>query len=339
MLDERLTAVVGVPNDNVTHWGISRVETVRRRAEYERLTSPNEDKVRTREWPLDELTLDVVRARWGSGSFRIHWFVNTPDHEDPAQRHISGGQGLIFVLDPIDEVAPEPLPAAPAGLPAGGGDLGAAFAFASQLMAMSDQRASQMLSAVSTMGRAGGGGDSDLAARLAGLEARIAADAERRTLEDAHRAELARRDEEARELRRRIEELEDDDDDGGGPGIFQPGQPLLESIGYAILNAAAKNPDMAMKVAGPLVERVMGAQQAASAPAAHISVRPPPPPPPPPVIMAAPPAPRSGGDRVRTPDVVVIPAGERRKPEVVREVREAPIAAASAPVPSEAPIG
>lgn len=256
----------GTPGDDVTHWSASRVTGYertpagRKKAKYERLTAPRHDGVHQNTWPIDELTLETFRQRWGHGTFRCHWQIQDPENPEPAHRVRSGGNGDHFTLEPpAAEPAPPPPPPAPPAFLATNDPMASALSFARDLMTLSDARTNAMLQAVGGRSSSGGDGSAEVMARIAGLEARIQADAERRTLEDAHRAALAAKDAEIAELKRAKEDAERDAE-REPTSLFEPGTPLLEQLPTLIANGVAafatKNPEMAANLAASVYEKV-----------------------------------------------------------------------------------
>jgi hypothetical protein len=272
MLEEMLAEVVGRPGEGVTHWGISRIETVRGEAKPSRQTHPNEERVRLREWPIEELTLDEIKKRWGAGTFKLHWFCNDPEHPTADQRRTSGGHGPVFTIEPdvVPDVAPM-APPPPVHVAAPSGD----FSFALQLMQASDQRAAETMRTVMQMAQAGqgGGASAEMTAAVARLEARIEADKREREQEQRHRDELQRRDNEIAELKRAAERAAEREESSAGPSI-EPGTPILEQLPVLLINGlmglAAKNPEAALAFASPLLERIMPSK-APSAPPPPVS--------------------------------------------------------------------
>lgn len=285
-LDERLVSVVGTPGEEVTHWGISKIE----KGKQQRLDFPNSDGVRLKEWPLELLTLDTIRSQWGAGEFRCHWLILDSDNVNPEHRRRSGGQGPIFGLEPEQVAAVAPAPS-PFPLPvAPGSDMSAALSFATALMQMGDQRANQTLEAVTRMAGVRGAtgatdeGTAQLRAELARMQARLEADEKRRELEDRHREEVRRLERERDEAVRRAE------DSGRDEAPFTPDMPIVDQLATAGLNILAAKPDLAAAIFGPVLEGIMGKLTGKS------SAPPAPPPPAPPrprvvVVDAAPPAP------------------------------------------------
>lgn len=311
----------GTPGEDVTHWSASRVIAYergvrgQRKPKYERLTTADARGVHVQTWPIEQLTLETFRERWGSGTFRCHWQIQDPENPEPSHRVRSGGNGDHFTLDELEQPEPAPVvPAGPVAPPAflnASDPMGSAFNFAQNLMQLSDQRTQMMLQAIGQRSGGASDGNAELLARMAGLEARIQADAERRTLEDAHRAALAAKDAEIAELKRAKEDAEREAErDTGGP-LFEAGTPLLEQIPTLIANGigafASRNPEMVANIAATAFEKVT--QRAA---AANPS---PPPPQPASALPTAPPPPR----RV----VHIVPQQPRQDPATPQETAKA----------------
>ena len=109
---------LGNPGDRVTHWGISRVVGKKRdghgnsKPVCERITHPRSDGVKIREWPIEELTLEIVRDRWGAGEYRCHWFEVDSENEDNELRRKPAGHGNYFELVPVETEDDDDAPAA-----------------------------------------------------------------------------------------------------------------------------------------------------------------------------------------------------------------------------------
>lgn len=290
MLDERLCKVVGNPHDKVTHWGISRV----RGGKAERLDHPASDGdalagVRVREWPIEQLSLDEVRARWGSGSYKIHWLC--PHAEDAQQR--SGGHGPLFTLDP--EVATHvaaavtAAPPMPVATPANNGvTADSLLSVVTTMMELSDRRAASTIEAITRLAAPQGAPApnsamldemSKLRAELAATNARVEADRERRALEERFREDKERMQREAREatekLQRELDEAkrraDDAERDADRPATIEPGQPIMSQLGYGAANALMQKPELAgalIEKAGPLLSALFGGGGAVPAPPA-----------------------------------------------------------------------
>lgn len=304
MLDHDSASVFGVPNEIVTHWGMHRKD----RDKWVRLSYGDAAGVARKVWPLDELTVEEVKRRWGAGEYRTHWEAHDPTNERPEARRIAQGNGQTFLIEDV----PEPVaPSAPQVIqpPPGDNSISQSLGFAMQLIQMTDQRSAAQLQALAQMAGMQNGAPSapsgvsnelaEMKATLAAMRAQMEADAKQREIEERHRAALAEKDREIERLRREQETQ------GGGGLEFEPGTPFLEQIGYAILNAATKKPEMLaalVNVAAPLLTG--GAKPATM----------PPPPPPMPAPVAARPVPpvvRPMPRAVPTPqvvDVVEVPA-------------------------------
>lgn len=265
----------------------------------QRLDHPDDAGVRVREWPIPQLSIATVRERWGAGTYKCHYHRIDPDAEEAIDRRRPLNAGPVFTLDPEPSAVTvkAPVSAAPQM-----GDMSSALQFATALMQMSDQRSQATIQAVSQLagvsrvagGSEGGSVNADMLAKIAALEAKIDADRREREIQEAHRVELAARDAEIAELRRRAEDAERDageGDDGPEAPTFQPGMPLLEQIGFALLNAAVSKPDLAAAVLAPIVEKFVGNKptsspnqtpqqtpQSIAVPARRVVVSPPPPP-------------------------------------------------------------
>lgn len=231
-----------------------------------RLEYGNDAGVRIREWPIDELSIENIRARWGSGEFKVHWFSHDPENEDPNERRRPQGHGPNFTLEPETPAASV---AAPAGMtiPNGGaGDVALHMMnFAMSFAKLQNQQTAEQISTLMNLRGAAGApaaaAPPEMNAELLRLMVKDAA-------RDAADAVAAKYEAQIAELKKKLEEAEEDDDDESAP-LFTPGAPLLEQIGYGILNAAAKNPDLVSTVLAPVLSRFLpaGAPQSAPPPA------------------------------------------------------------------------
>lgn len=270
MLDQTVTNVVGTPNEAVTHYGVMRKRAQpfpSGRDKWETLSYPDDRGVHVKLWPLEELSPEIIRDRWGAGDYMVRWVTLDPSNPVPEHRHVEQGKGVAFALDDAPE--PETPAAAPAStMPTD------PLLFAMQFAEMQEKKALRMLEAFRSMGGAGGGGHTPAApsdevaqmrAELAEMRAEARAAEERRKLEDAHREALAAKDREIERLRR---EAEDGDRDRGGIAL-EPGTPLLEQLAPIALNFAAANPEKAATIVaavGPLVADFLGLKPRPSSP-------------------------------------------------------------------------
>lgn len=256
----------GSPADDVTHWGVYRLDA-RGKVDGSLLTFGAAGGVVVNRWPLEELSTAEVRNRWGGGRYRLHWFAS----EGP--NGTSRGQGHPFELT-VDE--PEPAPAASATDPL------------AQYMAIqraSEERAARELERALELARSLGGAVGPVARTVTApeveeltrlrrenedLRQRAMVREEGDRIRESMRADLERRDD-------RIAELERESRAEDAAPRFEPGSPIVETLVFAALNAAAKNPGLIASVVGPIVERVM-ASKGAPAPAPATVSSPPPPP-------------------------------------------------------------
>jgi hypothetical protein len=177
----------------------------------------------------------------------------------------------------------------------------------------------------------------DMRAEIAAMRAEILANEKRRTIEEAHRAELAKKDAEIAELRRQAERAEESD---SGP-TFEPGTPFLEQLPTVLANAfaaiALKSPETAVQLMSAAKDFLVPKPATAPPPTAAAPVYNPP-------RMRAPAAPADVDDYPRpapfpgsttpvahaSPGVHVVPSnGARPRPHVVA----APDPAPSGPLP------
>jgi hypothetical protein len=260
MIDDALLEVVGVPNADVSAWGIQRFEG----GKPVRLSSPNDVGAHVREWPLDELSLDTIRGRWGAGEYRVLWIVRDPTNEDPRKRSRSGGNGKTFALD---DVPPVRVAAPAAALPVpSAGILGPDFERALLIMRMGDERAAAQLRSTLEMATAlsnrGGGLDAATLSLLLDRQAQTTAQAVAQALAPVT-MQLA-------EIRRELDaEGEDEDDDEPSAGAALAGEvaraaapALLKKgkIGEALIAYAVENPASVVELvkASPALFEALG---------------------------------------------------------------------------------
>lgn len=335
-----IDSAIGAPNDRVTHWGISRIMGYKRSATgkrspvYERETAPRGDGVRINEWPIEECTLETVREKWGTGEFRCHWFILDPEHEDPKQRRIGAGNGLIFELDEVGEIATSETveavhgPAAPPPFLQQPDPMSSGLQFTERFLGMIDRRTEKELEVLRARGvgdHSQSGGNADILAHIARLEAKMEADRIQREIEDRHRAELAQKDKEIDDLKRAKEKAEEDAAKGGDGPAFDPELSMWDQLPAVAINGvlglAKTNPDIAtalMEKGYELFERFQARKS--------------PPAPPPAAVPAA----MAGGAPARpSPVVHIVP---RRADDPLTPVRTARAADPPATAPPQAPV-
>lgn len=283
-IDERL----GTPAEDVTHWGIMRVtgytrasQGGARRPNLERLDHPDAEGVRIDEWPIESLSIETVRERWGAGTFRAVFLVLDPENEEPSKRRRSAGNGPFFTLEREEE--PAAAPAAPVAIPAPhGAGVSDMLQFARAIFEMSQVMAQRPAAPVAAPDNA----TAELRAELARMQARLDAEKAQREAEERHRAELAEKDRRIAELERERERAELEADRDEPRPMFEAGTPLTEQIGPIIANAVAtialKNPELAMSLAEKALEKFKpSAATAPSVPRETVAQPAPAPPPPP----------------------------------------------------------
>lgn len=252
---------LGTPKDDVTHWAISRITGWRRNPTnkrvpiYERLSHPRPDGAHLGEWPLADCTLETIRDRWGHGEFRVHWLINDEEAADPSDRRRSAGNGNIFKLDEIagDVVEEDPPTAAPVQVQPPSDGVTSQLDFAMRMMAMAEEKAHRTLQAIlnaSGHNRGDGGANAEVLAKLAEMTARLDAEKAQREVDERHRAELAKKDEEIRELKRAKEKAEEDADKAGDAPAFDPDVSIWEQLPVVAINGvmglAKTHPEVAM---------------------------------------------------------------------------------------------
>lgn len=211
-----------------THWGLHRRSVA---GAWEKMSwAPEGEKVDATEWPIADLTVDNVAGRWGAGTYVIHWFGLSPAG---GRRYIS--KGREFHIRPETPVAAQPAPG-------GGGDFERAVVLMKSMAEVSRMFAQQAQTVVQPA-PAQNQAVAELSAQVASLTAQINADRERREIEERHRKELAAKEAEAAELRRRLERAEDDANRSDGPReIVRPGEPIKDTIIANMVNAALADP-------------------------------------------------------------------------------------------------
>lgn len=331
----KVDPALGIPKDDVTHWGISAVtgwrrnEKQRRVPSYERLTHPRADGTHLNEWPMSDCQLEIIRERWGTGEFRVHWLINDEEAADPADRRRSAGNGNIFKLD----AAPEPEEAVvvlppPAAFQQAADPMRSAFDFAKDLMGLADGRTRTMLDSMNAARPQGDGSNAQVLAEIAGLRAKIEADAAQRLIEDRHRAELAEKDRKIAELERAKEKAEAEAEKAGEsvPGL-DPDMGILEQLPVlainGVMNLAKTHPDIAMS----FVEKAAEFWEKRKSPVSRETPPPTGTPPAPAIAAQAPPAAR--------PPVVVVPPVRR----VENPLTPSQTAKAADPTPVQPPPG
>jgi hypothetical protein len=289
-----------VPVD-ATHWRVKRIGL---NGAWEPLTHPLPDgTLAVSEWPITELTPDTLRDRWGAGTFQIVWYG---PGENGRLRHITQS-GTIKVLPPA-VVAPVAAPAAPAARD-GFGEVERALVMMQSLSQLTSTlvRPPQAAPESEELRRVVG--------ELAEMRARLEAEAAQRIVEERHRAELAERDRRIAQLERRLDDAEREEP--GDEPMFRPGDgSLWEQIGYGILNAAAKKPEIVAALATPILERMSGAQAQQQPAAPTTPPRPramPAPPPPAPPPHAPPPLDGTANAMPSVPIVPVVSANGQPK--------------------------
>ncbi len=250
-------SAIGTPNERVTHWGISRVTGYKRNEKnkrtplYDRMTHPRGDGVRINEWPLEECTLENIRERWGAGEYRTHWFILDPEAAEVSDRRASGGNGYLFTLDPEEEQDDTPTTAAVNVTPPGDG-VTSQLDFAMRMMALSDERAHRSIQAIMQSRGNDGGQNAEILAKLAEMTARLDAERVQREIEQRHRDELAKKDEEIRELKRAKEKAEEEAEKKDDAPMFDPDVSIWEQLPVVCINAvtglAKTHPEVAMSI-------------------------------------------------------------------------------------------
>ncbi len=266
-LDAESGRVIGFPNERVNAWGIARFVD----GKWVRQTFADESGAHVRDWPLEELSLEEVRARWGAGEFRVMWFVHDPANEDASKHFRALGHGKPFRLE---EEPPTRVQARAAAAAPGASLFGPEFERAMALVQMGDERASRQLTATMTMAAA-------LAGRSNGLDATTLSmilENQSRATAEAVRQALTPVTEQLSALRRELDEDEEEDDEpvsaigevarAAAPALLKKGK-----IGQALMAYAVEHPETILEIvkASPqllegLSKIVSGAQ--ASPPAA-----------------------------------------------------------------------
>lgn len=232
-------------------------------------------------WPVEELTPETVKARWGAGTYCVWWFR--------ADNRPCGRGALVTV--PADDVRPS-VAAAPAasGLPS---DLQTALSLLSVIQQQSSNQIQGVAQLAAVMAGAnqnrGGGLDVEVLKLILAANAKQS-EALVESVNASNRA-LAER------LDALFEDDEDDEDDEPSTAakvaadvvkkkLVKPGQPIGDAMKAAIANAVAEDPVAAVTSITDLLKQVpaaFGAMQKLMSqqprPRAHLSaVKDPPPP-------------------------------------------------------------
>lgn len=258
-LPESVTRVTGIPGPGVNLWSITK--RAHEKAKMERCVYPDARGTHLRYWPLSELTIDVIKERWGAGEYRVCWFVSDPDNEDSSKRFVSAGSGFVFEIEDEPEVrAPASPPAPPAvaapaldpmaALPGG---FGAFF----QLQSVFDQRAHAQLertmNVAAQMSRGGGGIDgTTLVALMTQMQTQMQASTQQMIdASNARHAEaMAAVNQQLAALRETFEGADDEDDADAAPSpmanaaaaVARPFIRRNQDLRTAVVNYATENP-------------------------------------------------------------------------------------------------
>jgi hypothetical protein len=185
------------------------------------------ETVELREWPLSDLSVATITARWGGGTYKVQWLEVSPRG---ARKSICYGR--VFTLRNV-AVEPPIVRAEPAGID----DF--------EKMNRLDQRTFGMMDAIFKAAAALGGGQqrgiSGEELRSILREEREAATREREREREAHAAQLAA-------VAARVDELEQEDEDED-PSIVDgaiAAVPRIKGNGVmaSILNFAQSNPEL-----------------------------------------------------------------------------------------------
>lgn len=222
-----------------TYWGIRR-QSMGGRWEVLSWGAPGED-AEVREWPITDLSVKTIQARWGAGTYQVQWLQPSGAG---GRKHLTYGRPAVVraAVAVPDVVAPAPgvAPASP---------FGPEFTHAMQIMGVIKQSAASDLQNIRAMADLMGGGNRGLggaelqlilqnqAAQTAALMKELVASA----VAPLH-AKLAE-----------IEARDDDDEDDAGGGlaaVAQAGAGLIKGKGWlgTVLNWAQGNPDLAKEV-------------------------------------------------------------------------------------------
>ena len=248
----------GVPPPGTTTWMMTRRPLgMHGKGGWQKCSSADESGTHVREWPLSELTPDVVRSRWGAGEYRVGWLAIDP--ETGAREGKGSGPAVILepeaVATPVRPTAPAAPPPPPFGNPSAPMN---DFERAIQVMTVLDQRANNTLtrsleiaSSLMTplMQRQGGGLD------VATLQLIMQSSAQQtqaliQQMQQQHEQSMTALRAELATLRRSGDDDDDDDDDDvpatvarAAAPLFRPGQPIGDGIKAAVANYIAQHPD------------------------------------------------------------------------------------------------
>ncbi len=132
----------GVPQ-LCTHWGVQKLTLA---GAWEAISHPDGTGVRRFEWPLSELSLETLQARWVHGTFRAQWFKPSDN----------GGRKFLttstpITIDPVAASPAEPVAAVPS---VSGPQLGEFVAF----MDLVSGKAKEQISGMADLARVMAGG-------------------------------------------------------------------------------------------------------------------------------------------------------------------------------------
>ena len=220
--------VFGAAPVSVTHWAIKRQTPM---GQWEPLSFVTPDgQVEVREFPIAELSVDIVRQRWGAGTYRVSWRDQAPNGGLVAR-----GSGRIFTVPAAPVAAPQIAPSMTNdALPSG-------FASAIAIMNVIESKAANQIAAMG---------------QLAAMMRQPGTDPILLQILQQQQAQTAALQQSIAALAARVDAADDgdDDDDDDEPSaagqmaraavpVFRAGKPLSESLKAAIGNYFVENPE------------------------------------------------------------------------------------------------
>ena len=311
----------GSPSDDTVFWQIHRVGA----ADSPPLGHPDADGVVCTRFPLADLSMQLIRERWGNGRYFVRWYSAAGTGTTARSKSPEFELASVATDEPVQ------------GPPTDD------FARFQAMQREADSRAKAEMDRVLAMAQALAGQHPQTVAAAP----RVESDEVRQLREElavmrqkeAVRSEvdrvLASQREERERFERRIAELERErerDDDGPA---FDAESPIVGQVVNFAVNAAMKNPDMIMGLIGTFMQKLSEAKQAAPTlnpapaptPAANVSRETSPPRPAVNVVVPFPGAPKKDAPKPPVVEVVDHPMG---KPEPIQHDGAAPSAPSSA---------
>lgn len=256
----------GVPRD-ANAWGIRKKTEVSTWTKDLEWSAPGAT-IALKEWPLEQLSEEEVRRRWGPGTYAVHWLKSG---SNGARGHIAYGREVTI----LPAVAPSPAssPAAPSTSAAGLND-------ALQMMQLLDQAAAERRASITAEANQTING-------MAQLAAVMQRNAGGGGLDAATLATILRENREATVAAVREAVGTEEEEEEGVAAVANVAAPFFKGKGAlsAVLNFAQSNPQVAQKAIETGLPLAVGLLQKL----AEVLIPPKPAPPPPaPVVQQLP---------------------------------------------------